>query len=492
MIVADGVELPLEQSVDPQDDNIGRKIVGGGAWRMIAYGFATIIAVVATSIISRTIGPADFAAFTTALSLIAVAMQISDFGLLALGLREYAALSGDDRLRTYRAMITLRLGFSFFAAVAIVAFAIVAGYSQGLIIGLAVAAVGTCFGSLSTSYYVPLQAAYRLNVLAGLDALRQGMSSTLMVLAALTIGSVGVIVATNLPVALVMVVATAAIVYKETTLRPSWDVATMRDLLGDVGTFAVAASIGTMYAYIAQVVSDSVLTPFESGQFALAFRVYAVLLLGWLTAVSGAFPLLVTSSREDMQRMVYATRRLLQTSVLVGTAALVGLVTGAEFVVAVLGGAKFEEATHLIALIGLALPATFTLVTGSTVLLASGRHRELVGVSVVGAIVSVAITWFAASEWSGTGAALGIVIGEVIIATGYLVVISRIDRDALPGLTWLLTVAFAGALGCSIALIGLPGLVAGILGGLVFLVAGLVLRIFPPELTDRVPGLKKS
>jgi O-antigen/teichoic acid export membrane protein len=491
-IVADGVELPVDAATVDQDQNIGSKIVSGGAWRIVAYIGSTVLAVASTSIISREIGPINFAEFTTCLSLLAVAMQISDFGLLALGVREYAAQTGAARVRGFRAMTTLRFAFSIVAAAVIMAFAALAGFSNGLMLGLAAASIGLLFNSLQSSYIVPLQATYRLNALARLDVTRQALTSGLMVAAALLVGGVGSIIAVNLPVALVMVFLAVVLVRGEVPLLPSWNRTAMRELLADVGTFAVAASIGTLYAYIAQIVSDAVLTPFESGQFALAFRVYSVMLLGWMVAVSGAFPLLVTSSRDDVERMVYATRRLVQTSLLVGTVSLVGLVTGADFVVAVLGGPEFTEAAELIAIIGLALPATFTLVTGSTVLLASGRHRELVSISVVGATLSIAMTWFAATQWGGVGAALGIVVGELLIASGYLVVVRRIDRDALPRLRWVLAVAVAGVLGCAVALLSLPGLVAALVGGAVFLLAGLALNIFPPELTDRIPLIRSS
>lgn len=491
-VVADGVELPIDDVVVDPSENLGNRIVRGGAWRIVAYAFATVVAVAAISVISREIGPADFAQFTTALSLIAVAIQISDFGLLALGVREYAALGREERESAFRALITLRLAFSVLSATGIVLFALLMDYSQGLIVGLAFAGLALVIGSLQVSYTVPLQATYRLNALAGLDATRQVLTSSLMVTVAVVWGSVGAVIAINLPVAIVMLVICAVLVARETTILPSLDTKAMRGLLGDVGAFAVASSVGLMYAFIAQVVSDAVLTSHESGQFALAFRVYAVLLAGWIVAVSGAFPLLVTSSRDDVERMIYATRRLVQTSLLVGTACTVGLVTGAPFVAALLGGAQFEDAAQLIALIGLAMPATFALITGSTVLLASGRHRELVTVSVAGAAVSVLLTWFAASEWDGVGAALGLVTGEALIAGSYLVLVHRIAANALPGTRWLLGLVVAGSAGCAVALAGLPALLAAVVGGVVFLAIGLLLRILPPELTDRIPGHPKS
>lgn len=491
-VVADGVELPIAEDSVAAQDNIGKKIVGGGAWRIVAYAFATLIAVFAISIISREVGPVDFAQFTTSLSLIAIAIQISDFGLLSLGVREYAALSADTRERTFRALITLRVMTSTLAAVGIVVFGIVMNYPQELVIGLAFAGGAVVIGAMQTSFTVPLQATYRLNLMAMLDATRQLLMSSSMITAALLTGSVGVIIATNLPVSIVMAVLAGCLVFRQVSILPSWDLKTMRSLIGDVGAFAVASSVGLMYAYFSQIVSDAVLSGHESGQFALAFRVYAVLLAGWVIAVSGAFPLLVTSSRDDIQRMIFATRRLIQTSVVVGAACTVGLVTGADFVVDVLGGAEFEEAAQLIAIVALGLPATFTVVTGSTVLLASGRHRELVAVSIAGAAVSIIFTWIASSLWDGVGAALGLTVGEVVIALSYLWLVWRIDRSALPGLLWLLGVVVAALAGCAIALTGLPALAAAIAGGAIFLVVGLVLRIFPPELTDRIPGHPKS
>lgn len=487
-VVADGVELPIDdEAARRAEQNIGEQIIVGGAWRTVAYGFSTVIAVIATAIISREIGPAGFADFATALSLIAVAMLISDFGLLALGVREYAALSGEARRRSYQALISLRFVFGVVAGTLIVTFAIAAGYSAGLIVGICFAALAVPVGSIASSYTVPLQANYRLNLLAGIDALRQALTSSLMVTLALTTASVGAIIATNLPVTVVLTIVVALLIRGEASLRPSFDLTAMRGLLGDVGTFAVAASIGMMYPYISQVISNSQLDPHEAGQFGLTFRVFAVALAGWIVVVSGAFPLLVTSSREDVKRMVFATRRLIQASLLVGIACAVGLLTGADFIVAALGGEEYSGAAKLIAIIGIALPATFTLITGNTVLLASGRHRELIKVSVTGALVSIGLTCFASIKWGSTGSASGIVIGEVLIASGYIWMVSRIDATALPRMAWLLRAVLAGLLGAAAALLGIPSLLAAVLGGALFLVAGLLLRIFPPELTDRIP-----
>lgn len=471
------------------DENIGKKIVSGGLWRLVAFGVATALGVVSTAIISREVGPADFALFTTAISLLTIGITMSDFGLLALGMREFAALSGDARERSLRALITLRFGFAVVSSTVIVVFAVVNDYPSDFVTGLTAAAVGLLALSVHFSYNVPIQSTYRLNALAAIEVSRQSMLVIGMAIVAILTGEIGAVVAVYLPVAVIMAVVSGVYTGRFTSTRPSLDFETMRGLIRHVGTFAIASSVGASYAYVAQVVSNSLLDPDDAGMFGLAFRVFSVMLGACMTAVSGAFPLLVTSSRDDIDRLAYATRRLVQTTAITGVAAAVGLITGASFVVAVVGGSEFADAIPLVAIIGLALPASFVLITGSNVLLASGRHRELIAVSVLGAAASIVITAILTSKFGMTGAASGIVIGEAVIATGYLIQLGRIDKRTLPGLRWSLAVVLAGAASCAAALLPFGGLARSVIGVTAFTAIAFALKLVPPELAER---LKRS
>ncbi|MBJ7457894.1 MAG: polysaccharide biosynthesis C-terminal domain-containing protein [Thermoleophilaceae bacterium] len=491
-VKVDGPAVDTPAEATEERENIGAKIVRGGVWRLIAYGFATAVAVVSTSVVSRAIGPVDFAVYTTVISLVSVGLGLSDFGLLALGMRDFAALEGAERERNMCALITLRILFSLVATAGIIAFGLLAGYPSGTMAGLIAASIGLCVVALYTSYCVPLQATYRFTELALLDATRQGIWSGLMILAAVISGSVGLVIGALLPAAIVVTIAAALLVRRITTITPTWDPATMRSLLSSVGAFAVAASVGAAYVYLAQVASDLVLNGYESGQLALAFRVFAVTLAAGIIAILGAFPLLVVSARDDLERLIYATRRIMQTAVLVGLACAIGLLNGAEFVVAILGGPKYQDAIQMLAIIGFALPASYLLNSGSTVLLAAGRHRELVVVSVIGAALSIGVTAALASAYGGEGAAAGIVVGEVLLAAGYLSVVARIDRQALPGLKWAGFVLLAGSAGCAVVLIGLPAVPSAILGIAVY--GGIVLAFgaLPPEIHARIPVLGRN
>lgn len=469
------------------EENVGRTIVSGGIWRLLAFGFASLLGVVATAIVSRELGPADFAMFTTAISLIAIATTIPDIGLLALGLREFAALEGAERDRNQRALITLRLITATIGAVAIVLFALLAGYPDEIVIGLAVAGIGLLGLSMHISYAVPIQATYRLRTMAVLEAGRQIMIAGLMIVAVLATGEAGPAIAVYLPAGVLLAAVTALIARRIAPIVPSFDTEAMLGLLRKVGTFAIAGSIGGIYAYVAQIISNSILTPHDSGNFALVFRVYAVMLSACITAVSGAFPLLVSSSRSDSDRLTYATRRLIQTTFLAGVGGAVALITGASFIVSVIGGAEFSDANGVMAVIGLALPASFVLITGNSYLLAADHHRALVWISLLGALVSIALTAALAATFGLYGAAAGLVLGEAIIATSYIRKISQVDKVALAGPGWALAVLAVGAVSCAAALLPLPSAVCAVIGLGTFAVLATGLKLVPPELIDRLP-----
>lgn len=471
------------------EQNFGGKILSGGIWRVVGFAVSTLTAVVSTAVVSRVVGPADFAAFTTAFSLITISLSLSDFGLVALGVREFSLYEGEERQRRLRVLITARLALSIVSSAAIVAYAAFAGFPSDQVAGIAAASVGLVAFSLYVSYNVPIQATYRLRLLAILDTARQALHSTLIIVAALASGEVGVIVGVFLPASVVMTVWSATIARKYGSILPLWDAPRLKHLLADVGAFAIAASVGTIYIYVGQIVANHALSGTDAGEFALAFRVFAVMIGACMTAVSGAFPLLVTSAKEDRERLAYAARRLFQTVMLAALAGTVGLVTGASFVAAVLGGSAFDGAIAPIQVISIGLVASFVLITSSQVLLASGHHRQLIVVSVVGAILSVIATWALASQYGTTGAAAGIALGETLLAMGYIVVVVRVDRRLFPGLRWQAGALFSAAAGCSVALIGLPGLPAAILGLVVMAAFVLVLRLAPPELLAHVPGL---
>lgn len=489
-----GVDNTAAAAPDPQgnpaEQNIGTAIIRGGVVRMFAFAYTAALGVTATAVISRAVGPNGFALYVTAISLITIATFLSDVGLAALGLREFAALKGAARVRSLRALITLRLVLAVVGSFGIVGFAVLHGYSDNLVAGLALAGVGLCLISLHVSWLVPIQATFRLNMVAALEALRQTLLMGLMIAAAVASGDIGLVVAAYLPAGLLIALATIPASSRIAPVTPSLDFAEMRSLLSHVGIYAIVATVGSTYAFFAQVVSNAELGEQESGLFALAFRVFAVLVIASFTAVGGAFPLLVVAFKEDDERRYrYALRRLVQTAFITGVGCSVALITGAAAVTALLGGSEFAGAEGGIRVIGIALPASFVVAAGGAALLAARRHAHLFVITVVGAGSSIIATALLAARYGILGASTGIVIGESVLAAGYLWGVRQVSGLAIPRARWALGVAVLGAVCCLPALFPVSGFLAAAAGLSGFTAGAFALRLVPPELVDNARGV---
>lgn len=472
------------------DDNVGGRIISGGIWRLIGFGLATLLSVLAMAVVSRELGPADFALFTTAYSLVALATLIPDFGLVALGVREFTVLEGEERVRSQRALIALRLGFSIIVSVVVVGFSVIADYPSNVVLGVALASVGVCALSLSSSYLVPLQALYKLRLVAIMELLRQSLIAALMIAAVLSVSEPGFVIAAYLPAGVVIAFLLALVTRQLAPILPSLDFLMMGRLLRKVSSFAVAGVVGAAYAYVLQILSNSILDAHDAGLFGLVFRIYISLLAAGMTAISGAFPLLVNAAKEDPKRLAYAMRRMLQTALVTGVAATVALVGGAEFVIRAVGGAEFAGAESTLAIVAFAVPWSLILVSGSMYMLAADHHKALVLISVLGAAISVGLTAALTAAFGLHGTAAGLVIGEFVIACGYLTKIARVQPLALPRMRFAAGTIALGLVSCLAALLPLPSLVNGVIGAGFFLVVAFVTKLIPPELTSRVATIE--
>jgi O-antigen/teichoic acid export membrane protein len=479
-----GAETGPEQA---SGENIGKRVFAGGSWRTLAFAFASALGVVMTAVVSRSLGPPDFALFTTAMSLVTIALSLSDVGLLALGIREYAARPVPERDRGQRALITLRLLASIVTSIGIVAFAVAKQYPTDLIWGLVAAGFGVCALSLFMSYTVPLQATYRLGQVAALEAGRQTIQASLMIVCAVVFASAGWVIAVFLPTGVVMAVVAGLVSRKMSPVLPGFNLKEIWSFVALAGAFAITAAFGSNYAYVAQIVSGSVLSAHESGMFSMAFRVFVVVAAAFATAVGGAFPLFVTTSGEgDRARLAYATRRLLQSALLAGVGVSVLLITGAGFAIALLGGAEFADATPALAAIGLAVPGSYLAVVLAMNLLAEREHRTVVTVTVIGAVLGVCVTAAAATSFGPVGAAVGIIVGEYVIALSYAVKVAMIDRRSVPTIGWITGVVAVGVFACLPALLAVPSFVSAMAAGILFIILTALLKLIPPELTDPI------
>ncbi|MGX6446622.1 lipopolysaccharide biosynthesis protein [Patulibacter sp. S7RM1-6] len=471
----------------------GGRVISGAALRVVFYALGSLLAVGSTAVVSRHLGIAAFDGFATVLSLTAVALLVTDFGLTALGVREYVARTGEEREHLMAVMVALRLLLMVLATAAMLLFAVLSGFSSALLAGTALAGVGLIAQAVPATYSLPLAATLRLGWVGGIDFVRQAVQALCLVAFALLGAGVAPLLGSLIPAGLVSLAVAAAVARHLAPLWPRWDVREMRRLLRMSFSFAIGTSIGAIYAYVAQIVAHLSTTEHESGLFALSFRVFSVVVAVAIIVVGSAYPVLTRAAGSDANRFDYAGTRLVEGVLLIGTLFALALGVGAPFVVEVLGGPAFRDAVGVARLHAVALPGSFAVAAGSFLLLSLRRHRALLRINVTVLVASVALTAAMASAWGATGAAGAMVLTEYGLAVAFLVAV----RQEAPGIVvrprfalgLLLSVAVALVLGVGpTSAIHGPGWAAAgaALSCSAFVVTAAFTRAMPPEIMDVV------
>jgi O-antigen/teichoic acid export membrane protein len=425
---------PTHDATDVLDDgDAGNRVISGSTLRIVFYALGSLLAVGSTAIVSRHLGIAAFDGFVTVMSLTAVALLVTDFGLAALGVREYVARTGTDREHLMAVLVGLRLLLMVVAAVAMVLFAVVSGFSSTLVAGAAVAGVGLVVQAVPATYSVALAATLRLGWVGAIDFIRQAVQAIGLVVLALAGAGTVPLLGAAVPAGFVSLAVAARVARGLAPLWPRWDWREMGRLMRMAMSYAIGTSIGAIYAYIAQIVTHLSTTDYESGLFALSFRVFSVIIAVAIIAVGSAYPILTRAAGNDRERFGYAGTRLYEAIVLVGALAAVGVGVAAPAIIDVLGGSEFRDAVAVARLHAAAIPASFAVAAGSFLLLATRQHRTLLRINATVLALSIVLTAVMASAWGAVGAAAAMVITEFKLALAFYVAIRRHRPDVAFG-----------------------------------------------------------
>jgi len=480
---------------DPTDvldgPQAGERVVRGGAVRAAGYVVSTLLALVGVAVVTRHLGVAEYGRFQTVISLITIVGTITDAGMGALGMREYAQLEGEARALLMRRLLGLRLALTVVGAVAAVAIATILGYPDRLLLGTVAAGVGLVLTVVATTLSIPLGVGLRNEALTGLDLLRQALTVAGYVLLVLAGAGVAAFLAMPIPVGLAVVAVTAVLARHQIGLRPAWAPRAWAGMLRGAAAFTLATAVGTIYIYLSQILTAAVADERQAGLFAASFRVIVVVaaIPGLLATV--AFPLLARAARDDHARLGYALGRLFDASSLLGIGAALGLVLGAPVLIDVMAGPEFAPAAGVLRIHAAAVGASFVLAAWSFALLSLHRHTSLVVVNLAALAVSAVSVGLLASARGAEGAAIGSVLGELTLAGGSLLALVRGHPLLRPAGGIALRGLLAAAPWLGLLLVpGLPSLAAAAIG-LVGYAAGLVaLRAVPDEAAGLVRGAR--
>jgi O-antigen/teichoic acid export membrane protein len=466
----------------------GGLIIRGGVLRFGTYVLMVALSVLSAALLTRYLGVAEFGHYTTVISLVGLIAAITDAGMSTIGQREFAIREGTERDALMRDLLGLRMLLTLVGALLVVAFATAAGYGEALLIGAVLASLGTIALVVQHTHTIPISAELRLGTLSALELVRQVLTVAAIVALVLIGAGVAPLLAIALGVNLLLIAPTAALARHQISLRMGLRPRHWLALLRLTVSFSLATAVGTIYVYTAQIFTSLVSSEYQSGLFAASFRVFIVVSAVPGVLVGGALPLLARAARDDRERLSYALERIFEVSLILGVAASLSLLAGAQFIIHVIAGAEYAAASGVLEVQGLALIASFVLAGWSFALLSLRRYRGVLFANLVAFAVSCSLTVVLASSDGAKGAAIATVCGESVLALGSLLALTRGHPELRPRLGILMKVALAAAPAVALALLpGVPSLVRALLAMAAYGLVVAVTRAVPAEVLELLP-----
>jgi len=463
----------------------GPAALRGSALRSGAYLGGVALSLASAPLLIRHLGVEQFGRYVTVVSLMNLVAGVTEGGLNAIALREYATLRGAARRAALRSLMGIRLALSLGGVAAGIAFALVAGYDSPLVVGAIGAGTGVVLQALQLLVATPLQGELRFGWLSLMQLLGQVVTVALIVVLVLADAGLVPFLWITAPVGALLLGLTVVLVRGDMPLRPSLRWADIWPLLRDTLPYTAAVALNVVYFRVTILVMSLSATELETGYFATSFRVVEVLLTIPALVVGAAYPILARAEASDDARFVYAMRRILELSLLLGTWMAMCCAVGAQVAIDVLAGDEAQPSVEVLRIQGLTLIATGLAVGAGYGLLTLRRYRELLWMNALALVGSVALTLALVDPLGAKGAAIATLGAESVGAAGVLFALMRARPALARGLTGAPLILLAGGAGVAAGLLtGLPSLVGLAVANVVFVGGLIAVRRFPPEVRD--------
>jgi O-antigen/teichoic acid export membrane protein len=458
----------------------GAITVRGGTIRLLGYGAGVLLSVVSAAMLFRHLGVRESGRYVLVVSLVTIAVGITEAGLSALGVRELVQRDPAEAADLLRNLLGLRLLLSTAGVAIACAYATVAGYGARLTAGAALAGLALLLQGVQAVLSVGLQARLRFIAVTFAEFVRQ-LANTLAVVALVLAGAglldfFGALILANVA----GLVACLSLLSGTMPLRPAFHRRRWASLLAGTIPFAVAAAIAVVYLRLGLLMLNQVSTAYQTGLYGISFRVIEVLSLVPALVVSTALPIFSRAARDDAPRLAYAVQKMFDTSLLLGAFIALLLAVGAPIVIDIVGGARFHAAQAVLRWHALAICGTFAAQPFGFALLASGRNRAVLFQTAVALSVSVAATAPLAAIHGATGAAAAAAAAEwALAAAGFWLLRQNDGPRVTLHAAW--RIAAAALPGLAAALL-LPPVPASAVAAVVFIGLAFALRAVPPEI----------
>jgi O-antigen/teichoic acid export membrane protein len=463
----------------------GGKVIRGSAWRVGASAAGIVVGLGTATLLLRHLGVAESGRYVTVLSLVAIASSVVDLGLNVSASRELALREANGRAALMANILGQRVWITPIALVAIVLFAVLAGYPSRMEIGTALAGVGLYVVAIGDALLLPLTVELRNAGLAVVDFLKQAVALVGVALLVLLGAGLTPFFAVLIVVGLAVVAVAPLLVGPGVFAWPRFDRAEQRVLLERALPLATALVLGQVYFRLVILLMSLVSNSRQTGYFGGSLRAMETLVSIPILVAGVALPMLAAAARDDRARLRYAIEGLSEGAVIVGVLVVLVTVRAAEPVMTIIGGPAFRPAGAVLRIQVGALLFGALVQIWAVSLVALARQRELILTNTIGLLGVVVFAVVLVAPYGAQGGAAASVLGDALLASLVYWRLRACDVRVVVRIGFLGRVALAAA-AASAALIlpGLPDFLAAALAGVLFLGVGQLIGMVPEELHD--------
>jgi O-antigen/teichoic acid export membrane protein len=460
----------------------GGRIIRGSVWRLMGNLAGVLLGIATASLLLRHLGVSESGRYVTVMSLVSIAATIADLGVGTTAGRELALRPAGERRPLIANILGLRLMLMPPAILLTVGFALVAGYPARMVIGTAIAGVGSLLVSVAHSFMARLEVELRNVGWALMELVRQAVTLALVALL-VALGAhltpfFGVLVVTGL----VLILLVPLVERDRPYMLPRFDRSEQRQLLRIALPMAIALVLGELYFRLVMVLMSLIASSRQTGYYGGSLRAMDSLTDLPALLIAVAMPLLATAGRDDLDRLRYAVKGLNQIAVISGVALVLITVRIAQPVMRVIGGHAFGPAGAVLRIqVGALAFIALQQIWGSS-LFALGRQRELILTNAAALAGVAAFAAILVPTFGAQGGAVAGICGDALLATLIYWRLHRVAGRVMMELGFLVRVAIAAAVAVvPLLLTGLPDFAAAALSGVVFIGIGELVGIVPDE-----------
>jgi len=468
---------------------VGASVIRGGALRGGVYLVGIGLSLISVPLMTRHLGTADYGRVLTVSSLMAVVASITNGGLTALGIREYAVRPASEQHLLLRSIVGLRMTLTLVGIAGACVFVVAVGYPSALVAGTFLAGAGLFVGSVQKVLTIPLSASLRLATLARLSLVEQVALVGFVVVLVTAGAGLAPFFAMYLVSGLVVLVATVG--FAGCSLPPpGFDRSEWRVLIRDMLPYGAAIAISA--TGIVLVSMPLLSTDAQVGYFAIAAQVIAILLGVWAVVSVSTLPVLAHAAQEDHDRLRHVFQRTIHVALIVGVGASVVTLVGAGFAIRALGGAEFEPAIPALQVLAPSLAVGYLASVWTLTLISLRRPVWVLTVNLAVLALTLALAAAVVPDHGATGGAIAVLAGQLLYVPAFTIALKRGGLGLGPALRIF---GVAGVAACIAAVAGLgvpaPEPVSVVLSSAIYVGILMILGGIPSEILDLLPrGLR--